>query len=315
MHVILIVACTSWGWGYLMSDGAETPGNAAQAAPAQSKKDEPISLSKFLETVAPSTWRIIPARLWEHVSSSGGGYARLSQPPLVLHCTNEICRGPRTFRANRSELIFSRNAEEEDFFMEYLCSNCQTNQKHFSVQVRKGDRNGGQIYKYGEEPAFGPPTPPRLIRLFQGDEDLFFKGRRCESQGLGIGAFVYYRRIVESHKKQIFEQIIKVAEEVGIPKDQVATLKRANEEIQFSRAVEAVKDAFPATLLIKGQNPLTLLHGALSSHLHEKSDDECLALAQDVRIVLVELADKLGSALKDDAELNEAVKRLVKARS
>jgi hypothetical protein len=93
------------------------------------------------------------------------------------------------------------------------------------------------------------------------------------------------------------------------------TLKAANEETQFSKAVVAVKDAFPATLLVKGQNPLTLLHGALSSHLHEKSDDECLALAQDVRIVLVELAERLGAALKDEAELNEAVKRLMKARS
>ena len=297
-----------------MTDDAETPENTTNSA-EQGKKDEPISLSKFLETVAPSAWRTIPGELWERVRSTGGGYARLMTPDIDLHCTNEKCQGLRTFRAIKNEYIFHRDTNEYDFFIDYLCSNCRKNQKHFSVRVDRTNDGGGSIYKYGEEPAFGPPTPPRLIRLFQGDETLFFKGRRCKSQGLGIGAFVYYRRVVENHKKQIFDQIIKVAEQVGVPKEKVDTLKAANEETQFSKAVEAVKDAFPATLLVKGQNPLILLHGALSSHLHEKSDEECLALAQDVRIVLVELAERLGAALKDEADLNEAVKRLMKARS
>jgi hypothetical protein len=294
----------------------ETPGNTAKTPEHSAGKDEPISLSKFLETVAPSSWRIVPTELWEQVRSSGGGYARLVTPDIIIHCTNEICGGPRTFRSTREDLIFSGNSSTQDFFLHYLCSNCGESLKQFSVSVIRRENGAGQIYKYGEEPAFGPPTPTRLIRLFEGEHDLFFKGRRCESQGLGIGAFVYYRRVVENHKKQIFDQIIKVAEQVGIDQGKIDTLKRAKEEIQFSKAVEAVKDALPPTLLIKGQNPLTLLHGVLSAHSHEKSDEECLALAQDVRVLLVELAESIDVAFKDDAELNQAVKwRLMKGRS
>jgi (p)ppGpp synthase/HD superfamily hydrolase len=48
----------------------------------------------------------------------------------------------------------------------------------------------------------------------------------------------------------------------------------------------------------------------LSRGLHELSDEQCLAIAHDVRVVLVELADRLGQALKDEAEINAAINRL-----
>ena len=72
----------------------------------------------------------------------------------------------------------------------------------------------------------------------------------------------------------------------------------------------------PQSLLIGGHyNPLTLLHKALSVGLHEQTDAYCLELAHDIRLVLGELAERLSSALKDEAELNEAVARLGKAVS
>jgi hypothetical protein len=48
--------------------------------------------------------------------------------------------------------------------------------------------------------------------------------------------------------------------------------------------------------------------------LHAKTDEECLAFAHDARVVLAELAERLSQALKDEAELNTAVTRLLQAR-
>jgi hypothetical protein len=76
-----------------------------------------------------------------------------------------------------------------------------------------------------------------------------------------------------------------------------------------------VKTGIPQVLLINGQNPLTLLHSALSQGIHAETDEECLELATSIRVVLSELADRLGSALKDHAELNAAVSRLLRARN
>jgi hypothetical protein len=172
----------------------------------------------------------------------------------------------------------------------------------------------GHCFKYGELPAFGPPTPARLIKLFGTDRELFLQGRRCENQGLGIGAFTYYRRVVENQKNRIFKEIIRVADKIGAPAAMLETLTSAMNETQFSKALDSVKDAIPQALLVNGHNPITLLHSALSGGVHEHTDEECLELAQAVRVVLVELAERLGGALKDEVELQTAVSRLMRPK-
>jgi hypothetical protein len=121
---------------------------------------------------------------------------------------------------------------------------------------------------------------------------------------------VYYRRVVESHKDQILDEIIRVSKRLDARKETIDVLEAAKKEVQFSKAMESVKDALPQALLINGRNPLTLLHSALSKGLHELTDERCLELAHDVRVILAELAERLGQALKDEAELNSAVSRL-----
>ena len=98
-----------------------------------------------------------------------------------------------------------------------------------------------------------------------------------------------------------------------MPADMLTALEEAKNETQFSRALASVKNAIPQALLIDGHNPLTLLHDALSGGLHNKSDADCLGLAQDVRVVLADLADSIAQALREQAELKTAVSRLLKA--
>lgn len=60
---------------------------------------------------------------------------------------------------------------------------------------------------------------------------------------------------------------------------------------------------------------MTLLHTALSEGLHAESDEQCLELATDIRVVLAEVAERMAQALKDEAELSHAVKRLAAKRT
>lgn len=161
----------------------------------------------------------------------------------------------------------------------------------------------------------GPNTPARLIKLVGPDRELFLQGRRCENQGLGIGAFVYYRRVLENQKNRILSEILKVATRLGASGAAIAELEAALKEDQFSKALDGVKHGIPQTLLINGQNPLLLLHDALSDGVHGRTDAECLELATSVRVILVELADRLSQALKDEVEINTALERLAAIRS
>ena len=71
------------------------------------------------------------------------------------------------------------------------------------------------------------------------------------------------------------------------------------------------KNGIPDSLLISGQNPMLLLHRALSQGVHELTDKECLELASSVRVVLGKLSEKLSDILKDEEEVKEALSTLM----
>ncbi len=230
-------------------------------------------------------------------------------PDVRVYCVSEECQGYRFFECKTSSFHVGGSTWSFEF-VHYSCRNCRRNRKTFSVAVMPTSGGRGQALKLGEDPPFGPHTPSRVISLIGPDRDLFLQGRRAENRGLGIGAFSYYRRVVESQKGRIIQEIKKVAERLGARSEILKALEAAKAETQFSKAVDDIRAAIPDIQLIDGQNPLTLLHKALSKGIHAKTDAECLSLAQDIRIVLTELAERAGQALTDQAELAQAVNRL-----
>ena len=275
-----------------------------------------ISFSDFLESIPPGTLTTIEELSKKRYYQSGGlaGYEVVS-PEIQLHCPNDTCNGVRFFRPNSKSMPDLDEDGYNFFYVSYVCSNCRKYEKTFSLAAqRHGTELSGTCYKFGELPEFGPPTSSRLIKLIGPDRELFLKGRRCENQGLGVGAFVYYRRVVEGQKNRILGEIMKVAKKLNAPAHQISLLEAAKTETQFSKALANVKDALPQSLLINGHNPISLLHSALSDGLHARSDPECLEIASSVRVVLAELSERLAQALKDEAELNKALSRLMAPR-
>jgi hypothetical protein len=237
----------------------------------------------------------------------------------MLHCPAETCDGDRLFDATDRRLT---KGQTNQIFINYFCRNCKVSRKTFSLLLstpKAGESleagNAVVARKFGEIPGFGTPTPARVMTLIGSEREYFLKGRRAENQGMGIAAFAYYRRVVERKKGEIFDQIIRVTQLVGADPSLVAELECAKKETQFSKAVDTVRHAIPQALLLAGQNPLTLLHSALSEGLHAQTDEECLELAASIRIVLTEFVERVTSALKDEKQLKDAVNLLIRARA
>ncbi len=268
----------------------------------------PLTFKEFLESVPPGQQRYIRDLATLHAN---GRSRTLAEPVLTLHCMT--CEGPRVFQVAAGDDWFS----EQGFlskFVSYMCRNCRRGLKTFAIQAfLETDQLFGKALKWGEQPDFGAPLPSRLISILGPDYELFLKGRRSENRALGIGAFIYYRRVVENQKNRLLLEIRKVAERNKASPELLARLDAALAETRFSESINLAKDALPPVLLIDGQhNPLTILHSKLSEHVHERSDDECLQLAADVRILLSDLAERLTQALKDDETLRSAISRLFK---
>lgn len=234
-------------------------------------------------------------------------------PDLTLYCESEDCNGERIFEHQGGSTYLWDGVPAFDL-IKYRCKNCEKTEKAISVVLYVSPAESvSEAAKLGEWPPFGPHVPSRLITLIGPDRDLFLKGRRVEAQALGIGAFAYYRRVVENQKGRLLDQIISAAERLNLPPADISKLRAATQEHQFTKALEIMKPAIPEAVKIKGHNPLQLLHQALSEGLHEKTDAECLELATSIRVVLTKLAEKLSEVLKDQAELDSAVSRLARS--
>jgi hypothetical protein len=285
------------------------------------KKEEPSilehfkkpTLETFLVSSPPGSEADIRVSAIEYRSGISTGL-QISLDDIQLHCKSDSCKGTRFF-APSTENIYPKEKQGQYLFLEYVCKNCEKSSKVYAILLSLVDRQNAKISKIGEIPAFGPPTPTRLLTILNNEREYYLKGRRAENQGMGIGAFAYYRRVVENQKNSIFDEIIKVAQNTRASAEFIESLQSAKTENQFTRAVESLKGGIPQALLIDGHNPLTLLHNALSAGLHAQSDEDCLELASSIRIVLTELAERLGEILKDQSELKAAVSRLITKKS
>lgn len=107
----------------------------------------------------------------------------------------------------------------------------------------------------------------------------------CESQGYGIGAFAYYRRITEDIIDELLDSIIDLIEPENIDKFKTA-LEATKKTRVTQEKIELVKDLLPGILKPNGMNPLGVLHSELSEGLHAETDANCLENATHIKDIL-----------------------------
>ena len=227
-------------------------------------------------------------------------------PPLRLHCDNERCGGTREFSPADSTTGVSFS-EVSNVFLTYTCNNCKETTYIYAIR----GTYDGVVVKFGQVPPHAPVVPGRVRSLVKDDWPLLRRGVSCEGRGYGIGAYAYYRRLVDNTWQRLIREIRDVATQEGADNAIIQQLNEAIEMTEFSRAVDHIKDAIPRSLFIEGRNPLTLLYKATSKGLHELTDDQCLSLAGAIRRVLFALAERSAALLKDRAAMKSALGSLL----
>lgn len=238
---------------------------------------------------------------------------------IRVHCGNPKCDGVRRHNKGKGETFWFSDCLSYHY-VSYSCTDCQTRSKMFGIRATRKTENDQTAIctKIYQEPAFGQPIPKRLFDIIgEENREFFLQARRSIARGLGIGAYGYYRRIVENTKFDLVGSVLKVAEATNAPTPQIELLKKAQEERQFSKAIDILRDvaAVPAVLLIDGHNPLVLLHDALSKGIHELPDAECLERAQESEIILCEIANRMQMALTEHKAVKAALSSILKRKS
>ncbi len=153
------------------------------------------------------------------------------------------------------------------------------------------------------------------IEKLLGEHSGFYrKGLICESQGYGIGAFGYYRRIVEEIIDGLLDEIAELLTESELLEYQDA-LAKTKETTVTQEKIDLVKDLLPPILRPEGMNPLSALHSALSEGLHAESDEECLEYAENCREILIFLVNQVAASKAASKGFTDSMRKLLEKKS
>ena len=192
------------------------------------------------------------------------------------------------------------------------CLKCRSYNVNFILHFQPIKDDEGEItqtlvQKVGQLPSVEDTLDSELEKwLTRDDKELYKKGVRCEAHGFGIGAYGYFRRVLEGNVLRILEEISSTSDNQEL----VASITKAKEQHTASERLEIVKDHAPKDLMPLGQNVFVILYKALSKGLHKGTDEECLDAATNIRTCLGFIIKKLYRAKADAESLKNALKSL-----
>lgn len=259
--------------------------------------------SEFLEKY--SLYRKFDIELPEKLSD-------VKKPAINMFCP--VCESEQTFNVVRGPHATSEHSdpapEGQVVWIVYGCAACN---RFNEVFLLKFDPDGTYVMKVGQEPPWSISIDRNLQKILGAQAECYKKGLICESQGYGIGAFSYYRRIVEEIIEDLLAEI-----KVLIPDKDQERYSEALEKVKSTtitqQKIELVKDMLPPILRPDGMNPLSTLHGALSEGLHQETDERCIELAMAIREVLVFLVDQVATTRAVSSRFTESMRKLLDRR-
>ncbi|AIS32365.1 hypothetical protein BRM9_1551 [Methanobacterium formicicum] len=208
----------------------------------------------------------------------------LPKPSIKLFCN--VCRSEQTFSMiNEWYSCYNNgNLQTEGIvtLIMYECVGCGEYHQYFVIKISD---NKDYVMKVGQFPPWKINVKKELRPFLGKHLDTYQNGLVCESQGYGIGAYAYYRRIVEEIIDELLEGISDLIED-DKKEAYIDVLEQTKKSRVAKDKIEIVKDLLPSILRPNGMNPLSLLHSILSEGIHSLSEDECLERAGDVRNIL-----------------------------
>lgn len=234
--------------------------------------------------------------------------------PINMKCL--VCDSLQTFNQTSSYFNDYPNdnngrAENRTFDVRYQCESCKEFERRFLIYVSE-DLN--TIYKVGQYPEWEIKMDKGLEKSLHSHAKTFRKGLVCESQGYGIGAFAYYRRITEEIIDELLDSITDLIDEQH-QAEYLEALEKTKKTRVTQEKIDLVKDLLPSILKPNGMNPLGVLHSELSEGLHAESDEACLENANHIKSILTFLINQIIQSKQSAKDFTEGMKSLLEKKS
>lgn len=246
---------------------------------------------------------------------------RIHPPAINMDCPR--CKSKQTYRVHEDGSLanLGGNYNNNIYRLEYICAGCKGANVEFLLFVQRSDEYNRRIQKrlyqmkiqkIGQFPAWSINPDSDVSKILGEHTETYKKGLVCESQGYGIGAFAYYRRIVETSIGSLLERIKELVEDDS---EVVKAIEKVKTEHVAENRIQIASTVLPESLKIAGTNPLSVIYSALSDGLHAQDDETCLNLAQNIREALTYLVHQIGLQMRGKQQFVESLKEIVKAKA
>lgn len=191
-----------------------------------------------------------------------------------------------------SERILQEVNNKEFFSRSYYCPRNSLDTSHdIILYFRVRD---GKLMKIGQFPAKASLENPHLTKYKKLDTEIYKElntGVGLHSHGVGVGAFVYLRRIIEKHI--VYPTIEQMKSDNILNDEQLANT-------DFKQKINLVKDHLPKVLV---DNPI--LYSILSKGIHSLKEDECNKIFPALLTVIELILDERLEQKKKEEKLKK----------
>ena len=237
----------------------------------------------------------------------------IPKPPINMFCRN--CGDTQTFNMINEYYEFygysNPPSADQKVRLLYECQSCRKFTRQFDVYISP---DLDYVYKFGQYPEWEIKMDKNLESTLGKHSKTFRKGLVCESQGYGIGAFAYYRRITEEIIDELLDSISDLIEEEHKADYKIALEKTKQTRVTQDK-IDLVKDLLPSILKPNGMNPLGVLHSELSEDLHAETDQACLENANHIKSILTFLINQIILSKESSKGFTESMKSLLDKKS
>ena len=264
------------------------------AEPTQLERD----LKEFLETTPLYVKKTFDVQRIKH--------AQIALQGIDQDC--ETCNKLRPFHnvsnTRNYELLLSG-----DVGYRFRCVTCGERERLILTRVTVTDLTV-TFEKFGEWPPKKQVTNKTLQRFFKEDLDNYRKATACLAHGYGVGAFAYFRRIVEGNIGRLLDLVAEEAHACGDDKAALDAIAELRKESPMSAKIQIANAAVPPHLKPNGLNPLGRIYAVLSEGVHTLSDEQCQEKAKLIATSLTFLVGELAARKRSRDEFAAAVQNL-----
>ncbi len=139
------------------------------------------------------------------------------------------------------------------------------------------------VQKIGQLPPQSIEIPADLGDRLGATAQYYKNALLCRAHNLGVAAVAYMRRIVEEKTDELIDVVVELARTYDVDERTIESLESAKKQIRYEEKLSVASELIPAALRPGGVNPLGQLYTHLSVGLHGKTDDECIAIFDDLK--------------------------------